>query len=155
MLKLKPIKNTWEYPAKLLRRHTCTICGTVFVGHFSRRQCSDPCRTQAVRSRGRVSQQNIRDERYEPLEPVECAACGAKTERLRSDKRYCSAQCRTAASRRRAKNRTRNGQRKGSGSPRNHSAACLMVARSAAIRRQPKQKSDERRAPKASCAIAL
>src|SRR5262249_51157705 len=91
---------------KLLRMIECSICEDSFVGHFSRRQCSDPCRAEAIRKRGRVSQQRIRDERRTPLRAVRCQWCKEKMRRQRRSKKYCKAQCRTAASRARRTKRS-------------------------------------------------
>jgi hypothetical protein len=71
MLKLNAVKDASEFPAELLWRHKCTICGAQFAGYYSRRQCSDPCRAQSVRDQGKVSQQRIRDERRVLLKPVQ------------------------------------------------------------------------------------
>jgi len=70
MLNLKPRLDPREHPAELLRRKRCTVCRKPFIGHFASRQCSDPCRAEAVRARGRVSSQKIRDARWEPLPDI-------------------------------------------------------------------------------------
>src|SRR5215468_11619440 len=112
MLNPKPHFDRDEHPAKLLRMIECSICGHSFVGHFSRRQCSDPCRAEAIRRRGRVSQQRIRDERRTVLRAVKCQWCKEKTPRQRRSKKYCTAQCRSAASRtRRAKPSAKSAKR--------------------------------------------
>ncbi len=99
MLNLKPRLDPGQHAAKLLRRHRCTICGKPFVGHHSARQCSDACRAEAIRARGRVSSQRIRDERHEPLPERLCLWCREPMESERSTKRTCSDRCRAALAR--------------------------------------------------------
>jgi predicted nucleic acid-binding Zn ribbon protein len=99
MLNLKPRLDLHEHRTKLLRLKRCTICRKNFIGHFNSRQCSDPCRTEAVRARGRVSSQKIRDARWEPLPYKLCKRCGALMKSIRVTKKTCSDACRTALSR--------------------------------------------------------
>jgi predicted nucleic acid-binding Zn ribbon protein len=99
MLNLKPRLDLNEHPAKLLRRKRCTVCRKPFTGHFASRQCSDPCRAEAVRARGRVSSQKIRDARWESLPDIPCLWCRKPMERKRSTRKTCSDRCRKALSR--------------------------------------------------------
>jgi hypothetical protein len=99
MLKLKRRLDLHQHRQKLLRRHRCTICSTPFVGYCASRQCSDPCRAEAVRARGRLSSQKIRDARWEPLPDIPCLWCREPMHRVRSTRRTCSDACRKALSR--------------------------------------------------------
>ena len=94
MLKLKPRLDLQEHRQKLLRRYRCTICNKPFVGHHATRQCSDPCRAEAVRSRGRVSSQKIRDARRETLPELPCLWCRKPMQRTRPTRQTCSDACR-------------------------------------------------------------
>jgi hypothetical protein len=93
VLRFKP---RLEHREKLLRRHRCTICHKVLVGYHSARQCSDTCRAEAIRARGRISQRKIRDERREPLGSVRCRWCKELMPRQRVTKRCCSDRCQAA-----------------------------------------------------------
>jgi predicted nucleic acid-binding Zn ribbon protein len=99
MLKLKPRLDLHQHRQKLLRRKRCTICSKPFIGHHSSRQCSDPCRGEAVRARGRVSSQKIRDARREPLPDMPCLWCRKPMQRERNSRQTCSDACRKALSR--------------------------------------------------------
>src|SRR5271165_7057105 len=96
MLNLKPRLAPDAIPLNLLRRKSCTVCGKPFAGHFAARQCSDDCREEAIRARGRLSSQRIRDEWREPLPQSKCAWCKNAMDRRRSTRNTCSDACRAA-----------------------------------------------------------
>src|SRR5271165_5963439 len=100
MLKLKPRLAIADIPPHQLRRKRCTVCGEKYMGHFVSRQCEKPeCRAAAIRARGRVSSQKIRDARHEPLPTAKCAWCRNPMARERTTRKTCSDACRAALSR--------------------------------------------------------
>jgi hypothetical protein len=105
MLKLKPRLATENIPPQHLRRKRCSVCRKSYAGHYASRQCSHACRAEAIRARGRVSSQRIRDERREPLPGAKCAWCKKPMNPERTTRRTCSDACRAALYR---SNRARN-----------------------------------------------
>jgi len=88
MLNLKPRLAPDAIPLTRCAARAASVCGKPFAGHFAARQCSDHSREEAIRARGRVSSQRIRDERREPLPQSKCASCKKKRWTPALDKKY-------------------------------------------------------------------
>jgi hypothetical protein len=76
------------------RTHSCSHCGTTFVGRLNQKYCSDKCRWAGRRKRDGIPQEALTVD-----EPANCAHCGGAFMRSNRRRIYCCDSCRVLASR--------------------------------------------------------
>jgi endogenous inhibitor of DNA gyrase (YacG/DUF329 family) len=85
------------------RERRCAACGRRYLGHRSRRYCSDECRKPAKVAAAKKQTESRRTGKHEEWVNYSftCETCGKKDTWYRKTRRYCSDACRQMAYRRR------------------------------------------------------